>query len=161
MSINTRKWCVSTTVVAVIALGVAGCSTKPQQDPSPVVSQDNFVERFNATCEDQELIPLSSLTAVNWDRAYLFPEGTSGEKYKAETGSEPINWSASGTRTPPESLLVLQQDGAVIEAIQLNPATVIGNREQPRFSYSADVLIKMTQTEFGCFGELIPSPLTN
>lgn len=150
--------CFTNTLVAVLLLGgAAGCAPRVEREPNPVVSQDAFVERFDAVCDPGALIPLSELTTVQWDRVSLFPEGTPAEKYEAETGSKAVDWGVFGTRTPPETFMALQNSGEVVELIQFLPGIIYGNLDDPSFSYDADVLLRMTETDHGCYGELVPA----
>lgn len=135
---------------------VTGCGILFPKEKTPIVAQEFFERRFDAVCDSGTLIPLSSITTVEWDEAFIFPEGTSPEKFKAATGNPPIDWGIFGKYTPEDYLMVLQKDGKFVEVIQFRPGRIHGNREHPSFGYDADVLVRMTETDHGCYGELVP-----
>ena len=117
-----------------------------------------FLTRLDAVCDRNTLVPLTSLTSVDWDEVFVFPEGTSPKVFEQETGHPAIDWGVFGRFTPSDSLMVLQKDGEFVEIIQFLPAQIHGNREHPSFSYDTDVLVRMTPTDHGCYGELVPAP---
>lgn len=53
--------------------------------------------------------------------------------------------------------MVLQNEGNIVQVTQFLPGKLHGNREKPSFSYAADALVKMTETDFGYYGELVPA----
>ena len=142
---------------AAVIFGLTGCGVLFPQEQPPVVHSASFLKRFNAVCNPGSMIPLRSITTVEWDEAFVFPEATSPEVFEATTGNPAIEWAAFGNYTPGDSLLVLQKDGEFVEVIEFIPAQIYGNREHPSFAYDADVLVRMTQNEIGCYGELVPA----
>ena len=157
MNRHARRRCVGAFAAVVALLALTGCGVRPSQETAPIVPQEAFVERFNAVCDTGATIPLRSLTTVVWDRVSLFPEGTLAEKYEEETGHKARLWAAHGTVTPADYLMVLQNEGEIVEMVIFLPGKIFGNRDHPSFSYDADVLVRMTETDYGCFGELVPA----
>lgn len=153
---RVSKYCACTLLTAGLVCGLTGCGLLSLQEQPPVVSSDGFLERFNAVCNPGSTIPLKSITTVEWDEAFVFPEATSPELFEAATGNPAIEWIAFGNYTPGDSLLVLQKDGEFVEVIEFTPAQIYGNLEHPSFAYDVDVLVRMNQTDHGCFGELVP-----
>ena len=161
MKHRLRRRCACALLTAAVIPGLTGCGILFPQEEIPVVSGEAFLNRFDAVCETDAMIPLSSLTTVEWDEAFVFPEGTSPEQFEAATGNPAIEWAFFGKYTPGDSLLVLQKGGKFVEIIEFRPAQIHGNREHPSFRYDTDVLVRMGQTDHGCFGELVPVQFAN
>lgn len=158
MKRHAQRRCVGALAAAVSFLALTGCGILFPREEVPVVSGEAFLNRFDAVCETDAMIPLSSLTTVEWDEAFVFPEGTSPEQFEAATGNPALRWAAFGKYTPGDSLLVLQKGGKFVQVTPFTPAHIHGNREHPSFAYDADVLVRMTQADLGCYGELVPAP---
>ena len=153
---RVSKHCACTLLTAGVIFGLTGCGVLFPQKESPVVLPDAFLERLDAVCDPNTLIQLSSITTVEWDEAFVFPEGTPPELFEATTGNPPIDWGIFGKHTPEDYLMVLQQDGEIVEVMQFRPGRIRGNLAHPSLAYDADVLVRMTQADLGCYGELVP-----
>ena len=157
MKHRLARRCTCALLTAGVLSGLAGCGVFFPQEMAPVVPSTAFEQRFDAVCDSDAMISLRSLTTVEWDEVFVFPEGTSAEKFEAATGNPALNW-ATGSHTPTESLMVLQKDGKFVEIVQFLSGNIYGNIEHPSFRYDADVLVRMTETDHGCYGELVPAP---
>lgn len=123
MSTPLRRCLGAATVVASLLL--TGCTPEAPDGP--------FEGRLSEVKKGGQTTPLSDLTEFGWDEVHLFNEGTPQDVIENVVGSPVIG---SGEHEN-GSLLVFEQDGKVVEKIELAADYLRADE----FTYGADVLV--------------------